>query len=1446
MYKIKQSIVGGQGLGTNLAFNEFGNVLVISSLSPLGPPSVPQNLFVTNITTTSFVINWTAVNNATSYRLDVSRNNSFTDLVSGYNNKNINTNSDSVTGLTAGTNYFIRVRSVNSQGLSPYSSILQQITRPLAPTSLSITNITQNSMTINWAAVNSATAYSINIATNPGFVNIIFGTTLTPSFSTSALSPNTLYYIRVFAINAAGEGDPSSVLTQITTTIAPNKPTISNILSTSFQVDWNIVQGAISYRIDIATDEQFTNILSQYNNFSVIGNTIILTGLSPSTTHYARVRAVNVGGSSFNSPNSDAVLTLGPPVAPSSIFTTSVTATSFIANWNVVATATSYRLDVSTLSNFSTRLTGYDNLTVNGTSQSITGLTANTTYYVRVRAVNQFGSSLDSLPLTQLTAPNAPSIPTVSGITATSFTANWVNPGGATSYRLDISTNSAFSSFFGIYNDFVTTNLSQFVTGLNAGTTYHIRVRAANAGGTSSSSPSLSVITIPAAPNVPTATSITTTSFTANWVNPGSATSYRLDVSAFSNFSTRLTGYDNLTVNSTSQSITGLTAGIIYYVRVRAVNANGTSDPSGTLTQITIPIAPNQPTITNAISTSFTASWNSVTGASSYRIDVATNSEFTSGFVNGYNDKIVGNTSDNVTGLSPGTAYYIRVRAINNTTANLVTSANSPNSTQITSLSTPITINITTTSLTVSWGSVINASYRLDVSDVPDFATRLTGYDNLTVNSTSQLITGLTAGIRYYVRVRAVVSTIGTSPSSSPLIQITIPLAPQLTIPNVTETSFTASWNNVTGASEYRVDVARNSDFTDGFVEGYENRFLNTSSTTFNLTGLISTTNHYVRIRAINNQTTTPVTSQNSTGTAQLLPVQFILGVTNDSREIYRINPVDKTSSLYYKFNINASLNGLAFDSIRNQIFIISDWGSNPNLWCLDLESNNLIDLGLITISSGPNIGTILSNLPGLTYRNNNLYALQAFGNRVVKINLTYNNNLPVSKTTTEILFNNMLAPFGAGGDIDIDQNGDLYIVDSQRFSKITNIDTNPIFTDIVNPFFGTSFNGLSFGNHSTFTGLYAQSGTNNTFGQWALINKNNGSITSHNFVTSGFADLSQFKRKTGIVSPGQPIISKVYIENFLVKWDPIFNASYYLIDIARNNTFTDIIPSYNDLPIDGETFSVTGLATGQNYNIRLRTVDINQNISENSPILNYQFIPMSPRFVIESHNSVNNVQLNISWDIVPGASSYRLDISRNKSFTDLLPDYNNRVVNQAGINYMIGFTDLTRYYARVRAVINGVTSPSSNYGTILIGLPRPSISSFTGPLGSTFPTFDPNCAAGFCLFGVGCFGLRFSWGYIPSAIDYRVSASFDNFFTYIHRDSNQTNPYQNIIVNASSQPPTNLLEGPFSVNGCGISRNRADHTVFVRVTARGRLYDPEVDALVDVFSSDGIRSQAL
>ncbi len=148
-----------------------------------------------------------------------------------------------------------------------------------------------------------------------------------------------------------------------------------------------------------------------YQNRSV-GNvtTYAVNGLNALTTYYYVVRSSNANGTSVNSNEKNVTTIAGttPPSTPVATNATGINMNSFTATWNSVGGADNYRLDVSANSSFSSFVPGYNNLTVTGISQTVTGLNTSTTYYYRVRAYNSYGTSSNSNTISVTTLDNDP------------------------------------------------------------------------------------------------------------------------------------------------------------------------------------------------------------------------------------------------------------------------------------------------------------------------------------------------------------------------------------------------------------------------------------------------------------------------------------------------------------------------------------------------------------------------------------------------------------------------------------------------------------------------------------------------------------------------------------------------------------------------------------------------------------------------------------------------------------------------------------------------------------------------------------------------------------------------------------------------------------------------------------------------------------------------------
>ncbi len=494
----------------------------------------------------------------------------------------------------------------------------------------------------------------------------------------SGLTPNTLYYYRGFATNALG-----TIYSEDSTfTTLANAPSISaatNIGSNSFTANWGVPSGGnatFTYRLQYSSSATFSSDTTTVTNIASGTTNLVISGLAANTVYYYRVSIDNVTGNSGWSASQSVTTLCNSPIVAAA---TNTNTTGFTANWQAPAnqgnSTFTYQLEYSTQSNFSSGVTTISNIASNTLLQSISGLVANTTYYYRVLAANTSGNSNYSSIQTITTLANTPSISAATIIGTNGFTANWSAPSGGTAtftYRLQYSTNAAFSSDTTNVTGIASGTTSTVINGLIANTVYYYRVSIDNLTGNSGWSASQSVTTLCNNPIVAAATNTNTTGFAANWqapANQGSAIfTYQLEYSTQSNFSSGITTISNIASNTLLQSISGLTANTLYYYRVRAVNASGNSSYSAIQSAVTVSLPPTSLSVSNVSASGFRANWSAPAAQGSvaytYTLQYATTADFSSG-VQTVSNINAATFNHAVTGLSSYTAYYYRVLANN-------------------------------------------------------------------------------------------------------------------------------------------------------------------------------------------------------------------------------------------------------------------------------------------------------------------------------------------------------------------------------------------------------------------------------------------------------------------------------------------------------------------------------------------------------------------------------------------------------------------------------------------------------------------------------------------------------------------------------------------------------------------------------------------------------------
>ena len=261
----------------------------VNEPTPTAGP-VASNPNLSTITCNRFEAKWNDTG-ATTYALDVARDENFTDFV--IEDQSVSGTTYTVTGLGADSIYWYRVRATDGCATSNSNVISVQTNSILTPR-VEDANPECDAFTAHWTAVTDASRYNIVVATDNAFANIIRDETTVDATNTNYRVENVdggeTYYYRVRVETSCGWSDFSNVK-EVTTQGITGNVTLQDVTTTceSATVRWNTINGVSNYTIEVSKAADFNPIFKTQSAVNEEEKTV--GGLSSGTQYFFRVIA---------------------------------------------------------------------------------------------------------------------------------------------------------------------------------------------------------------------------------------------------------------------------------------------------------------------------------------------------------------------------------------------------------------------------------------------------------------------------------------------------------------------------------------------------------------------------------------------------------------------------------------------------------------------------------------------------------------------------------------------------------------------------------------------------------------------------------------------------------------------------------------------------------------------------------------------------------------------------------------------------------------------------------------------------------------------------------------------------------------------------------------------------------------------------------------------------
>ena len=764
-------------------------------------------------------------------------------------------------GLTCSTPYYYRVRAYRGgDGLySDYSTVAQGSTAPCAPDDLSAAAAGSDVINLAWTDHSGdETAFKVERSPDGStdWAEVGSSDGDASAYQDGGLACSTTYHYRVRAFRAGDDGYSAytNVASAKTASCAPQSLSAAAAGPEAVDLAW----------IDASDDETGFTIersLSGAGDWSTAGSvgtgvTVFQAGgLTCGTLYDFRVRADRDAVFSFYSNMASAKTA---PCAPSDLIVQGYLSVQVNLSWiDNAADESSFHIERSPDGSANWQPVG--TAPADATTYSDSGLLCNTIYWYRVRAYRttdaQFSyySSVAS-GATLACPPGAPELLAPANGSQTydnlpDFA--WAAVDGASSYRVQISTESDFDSL--LHDAVVTETGYTPPTVLEDGDTYYWRVASQNAmgeDGTWSAPWALLVDTQrPDAPALSkpkdgSTTADTTPSF--KWKKVKNATLYRIQLSTDPAFGTTV-AFE--TTGSRSFKPDALPFGV-YYVRLQAYTGRWSDWGSVYTVTISALKAPRHATHTTDPTPTF--SWASVDGAAQYHLQVDDDPAFASA-----EHTYTGSSTKSTSATLDHGVYYWRVQAqVGGVWREwtpvwmLTVTPGVPGKPQ---LSAPLNqAHLSTATPAFSWLAVDDGyTYQLQIDDKGNFSSPAQDV-TLAPGVTSYVSAPLPDGGKFYWRVRAI-NEVGVAGAWSSKWKFTLSQLsePGLLAPGdktaMCDDTPTFTWNAVDGATRYQLQIDDDRKFKSPNQDA--------STTGRNLTAAsLPDGKYYWRVRAVSTQ----------------------------------------------------------------------------------------------------------------------------------------------------------------------------------------------------------------------------------------------------------------------------------------------------------------------------------------------------------------------------------------------------------------------------------------------------------------------------------------------------------------------------------------------------------------------------------------------------------------